>query len=90
MPTDDRFDARADRRDRAPPRQADRLSTSHGIVPERVNKRIKDIIDGEKLMLDCARNLEFEKAAAARDELFRLREQVFGAARHDEERDGTT
>jgi len=32
----------------------------------------------EKEMLDCARNLEFEKAAAARDELFRLRRQVFG------------
>ena len=41
----------------------------------------------EKLMLECAKNLEFEKAAAARDELFRLREQVFGAARHDDERD---
>ena len=41
----------------------------------------------EKLMLECAKNLEFEKAAAARDELFRLREQVFGAARHDQERD---
>ena len=37
----------------------------------------------EKEMLDCAKNLEFEKAAAARDALFRLREQVFGAAQHD-------
>lgn len=37
----------------------------------------------EKQMLDCAKNLEFEKAAAARDELFRLRERVFGAAQHD-------
>ena len=37
----------------------------------------------EKQMLECAKNLEFEKAAAARDELFRLREQVFGAAQHD-------
>ena len=37
----------------------------------------------EKQMLDCAKNLEFEKAAAARDELFRLKEQVFGAVRHD-------
>ena len=37
----------------------------------------------EKLMLDCAKNLEFEKAAAARDDLFRLRERVFGAAQHD-------
>lgn len=37
----------------------------------------------EKQMLDCAKNLEFEKAAAARDELFQLRERVFGAAQHD-------
>jgi excinuclease ABC subunit B len=32
----------------------------------------------EKEMLEYARNLEFEKAAAARDELFRMRQQVFG------------
>jgi superfamily II DNA helicase RecQ len=32
----------------------------------------------EKDMLEYARNLEFEKAAAARDELFRIRQQVFG------------
>jgi excinuclease ABC subunit B len=32
----------------------------------------------EKEMLEYARNLEFEKAAAARDELFRIRKQVFG------------
>jgi excinuclease ABC subunit B len=40
----------------------------------------------EKVMLEAARNLEFEDAANARDELFRLRERVFGAAPHD--RDG--
>ena len=43
----------------------------------------------EKLMLECARNLEFEKAAAARDDLFRLRERVFGAAQHDRDGDET-
>ena len=48
-----------------------------------VAKEIKRL---EKLMVEYARNLEFEKAAAARDDLFRLREQVFGAAPHD--RDG--
>ena len=32
----------------------------------------------EKEMLEYARNLEFEKAAAARDELFRIRQRVFG------------
>ena len=40
----------------------------------------------EKLMVECAKNLEFEKAAAARDDLFSLREKVFGVAQHD--RDG--
>ncbi|UCV13094.1 excinuclease ABC subunit UvrB [Dechloromonas denitrificans] len=37
----------------------------------------------EKLMLECAKNLEFEKAAAARDDLFRLRERIFGVVPHD-------
>ncbi|AUL99727.1 excinuclease ABC subunit B [Rhodocyclaceae bacterium] len=36
----------------------------------------------EKAMQEHARNLEFEKAAAARDELFRLRRRVFGADQH--------
>jgi len=39
----------------------------------------------EKDMQDYAKNLEFEKAAAARDALFRLREGAFGAATHDTE-----
>jgi excinuclease ABC subunit B len=33
----------------------------------------------EKLMLESARNLEFEKAAKLRDQLAVLKEQVFGA-----------
>ena len=37
----------------------------------------------EKSMLECARNLEFEKAAAARDDLFRLKERIFGVVQHD-------
>ena len=41
----------------------------------------------EKEMLEYARNLEFEKAAAARDTLFRVKELLFGAAGHDEEWD---
>jgi excinuclease ABC subunit B len=32
----------------------------------------------EKEMFEYAKNLEFEKAAAARDQLFRIRKQVFG------------
>jgi len=34
----------------------------------------------EKLMLEHARNLEFEKAAQARDQLSQLKEQLFGAS----------
>jgi excinuclease ABC subunit B len=37
----------------------------------------------EKEMQEHARNLEFEKAAATRDRLFRLRQQAFGAEGHD-------
>ncbi len=37
----------------------------------------------EKAMQDHAKNLEFELAAAARDELFRVRELAFGAGLHD-------
>jgi excinuclease ABC subunit B len=45
-----------------------------------LGKRIKLL---EKQMLEHARNLEFEKAARARDQLSQLREQAFGAAVHD-------
>ncbi|NMF98043.1 excinuclease ABC subunit UvrB [Aromatoleum toluolicum] len=38
----------------------------------------------EKEMQEHARNLEFEKAAATRDELFRLRQRAFGADQHGE------
>ena len=37
----------------------------------------------EKLMLEHARNLEFEKAARVRDQLALLKEQAFGAVVHD-------
>ncbi|MDM0013670.1 excinuclease ABC subunit UvrB [Variovorax sp. J22P168] len=37
----------------------------------------------EKLMLEHARNLEFEKAARVRDQLAELREQAFGGSGHD-------
>ena len=38
----------------------------------------------EKQMLDCARNLEFEKAAQARDQLAELKKRVFGVELHSE------
>jgi excinuclease ABC subunit B len=45
-----------------------------------VAKEIKRL---EKLMLEHARNLEFEQAARVRDRLGVLKEQVFGGAGHD-------
>jgi len=45
----------------------------------------KEIKRLEKQMLEFAKNLEFEKAAAARDELFHIKERAFGAAPHDHE-----
>jgi excinuclease ABC subunit B len=45
-----------------------------------LGKRIKLL---EKQMFEHAHNLEFEKAARARDQLAQLREQAFGAAGHD-------
>ena len=90
----------------------------HGITPQGIKKRIRDIIESaydgedsaqvllaatdaaryeaisakelakeikrlEKSMQEHARNLEFEAAAAARDDLFRLRKLAFGAAAHE-------
>ncbi|MBY0465753.1 MAG: UvrB/UvrC motif-containing protein, partial [Burkholderiales bacterium] len=37
----------------------------------------------EKLMLEHARNLEFEQAARVRDQLAILKEQAFGGPGHD-------
>ena len=43
----------------------------------------KEIKRLEKAMQEHAKNLEFEEAAAARDELFRLKQLAFGAEVHD-------
>jgi excinuclease ABC subunit B len=43
----------------------------------------KEIRRLEKAMHEHARNLEFEEAAAARDELFRLKQLAFGGEAHD-------
>ena len=59
---------------------AQQLALYEAMDEKTVAREIKRL---EKLMLECAKNLEFEKAAAARDELFHLRERVFGVARHD-------
>ncbi|HEX5127706.1 MAG TPA: helicase-related protein, partial [Rhodocyclaceae bacterium] len=52
----------------------------YSIMSEKVlAKAIKKL---EKEMIEHAKNLDFEKAAAARDELFKLRQQAFGADHH--------
>jgi excinuclease ABC subunit B len=48
---------------------------------KQVSKEIKRL---EKLMLDHAKNLEFEKAAQVRDQLHHLKEQLFGAPGADQ------
>ncbi|KAB2912395.1 MAG: excinuclease ABC subunit UvrB [Dechloromonas sp.] len=65
---------------------AQQRATYEAMDEKTVAREIKRL---EKLMLESAKNLEFEKAAAARDELFRLRERVFGAAQHDPDGDET-
>ncbi|MES2238065.1 MAG: excinuclease ABC subunit UvrB [Pseudomonadota bacterium] len=97
-------------------------NAAHGVTPQGVVKRIKDIIEGaydadsaaqtrqavqeaarfemmsekelaqhikklEKAMQTHAKNLEFEAAAAARDELFRVKRLAFGGEAHDADGD---
>jgi excinuclease ABC subunit B len=56
--------------------KAAQQQASYSAMSEKqLTKEIKRL---EKEMGDYARNLEFEKAAAARDEMFRLKEMLFG------------
>jgi excinuclease ABC subunit B len=68
-------------------KEADRLerdAMQRAQVEEMSEKDIaREIKRLEKLMLEHARNLEFEKAARVRDQLGVLKEQAFGAAGHD-------
>ncbi len=71
------YDAESAQKERKAAEQAARYE----VMDEKVlAKEIKRL---EKAMLDHAKNLEFEQAAAARDELFKLRERAFGASVHD-------
>lgn len=47
---------------------------------KQISREIKRL---EKLMLDHAKNLEFEKAAQVRDQLAHVKEQLFGAGGYD-------
>ena len=51
-----------------------------GLSEKEIGRRIQQL---EKQMFEHARNLEFEQAARLRDQLSQLREQLFGASKHD-------
>jgi excinuclease ABC subunit B len=61
--------------------RADRLERKQRTMLEEMDEKAlaKELKTIEKAMLEAAKNLEFEKAAALRDELHKLRERVFGA-----------
>ncbi len=65
-------------------RDAEKLDLQRARVEDMSEKDIaREIKRLEKLMLEHARNLEFEKAARVRDQLALLKEQAFGAAGTD-------
>jgi len=68
-------------------KEADRLAAESAARAELDEMSERDVAREikrlEKLMLEHARNLEFEKAASVRDQLARLKARVFGAAGED-------
>ena len=56
--------------------QAEETAKIEGMSEKQISKEIKRL---EKLMVDHAKNLEFEKAAQVRDQLHVLKQQAFGA-----------
>ena len=55
-------------------RVAEKAASYHTKSPSKAGKSIENL---EKLMMQAAKNLEFEKAADYRDEIAILREQLF-------------
>ncbi|VTU37104.1 Excinuclease ABC subunit B [Variovorax sp. PBS-H4] len=65
-------------------KEAAKLELERAKVEDMSEKDVaREIKRLEKLMLEHARNLEFEKAARVRDQLAQLREQAFGAPGKD-------
>ncbi|MBX3587181.1 MAG: excinuclease ABC subunit UvrB [Ramlibacter sp.] len=61
-------------------KEAEKLELQRAAVEDMSEKDIaREIKRLEKVMLEHARNLDFEKAARVRDQLARLKEQAFGA-----------
>jgi excinuclease ABC subunit B len=55
---------------------SEEVAKVEGMSEKQISKEIKRL---EKLMVDHAKNLEFEKAAQVRDQLHVLKQQAFGA-----------
>ena len=65
-------------------KEAERQELQRAMAQDMSEKDVaREIKRLEKLMLEHARNLEFEKAARIRDQLAALKEQAFGAVVHD-------
>ena len=68
-------------------KEADRLAAESAARAELEEMSERDVAREikrlEKLMLEHARNLEFEKAAQVRDQLAQLKARVFGSTGHD-------
>ena len=71
------YDASQDRKEE---RAAKVLAQAGSVSEQGAPKEIRRL---EKLMLEHARNLEFEKAAQVRDQLARLKQRVFGGSGGD-------
>jgi excinuclease ABC subunit B len=61
-------------------RDAQQRAQMEGMSEKDISREIKRL---EKLMMEHARNLEFEKAAQTRDQLSMLKKQAFGAPGSD-------
>jgi len=58
--------------------KAAQVKAKYEVMPEKdMQRELKAL---EKQMIDAAKNLEFEKAAELRDQLYQLKEQMFGVA----------
>ncbi|CAM5784119.1 excinuclease ABC subunit UvrB [Ottowia pentelensis] len=63
-------------------REAERMRAAAAVAPEALSEKdlSRELRRLEKLMLEHARNLEFEQAARVRDQLAALKQRVLGAA----------
>ena len=65
-------------------KEAEKFEMQRALVEDMSEKDVaREIKRLEKLMIEHAKNLEFEKAAGVRDQLSQIKAQAFGAAGKD-------